>query len=113
MPSAPLDPIFYAAAVDMVGIVFFDRGGRVVQVLSRMLVPPTRTGQPAGLSSNGTLWALLDNASPCVGNSRRRSPISKPISPAALHYAPTQCGTEGRLWVLTDGRLMRGCHSTD
>ena len=107
----PVGSDLYAAAVDMVGIVFFDRGGRIVQVLNRMLDHRLARASQLVYSSNGTLWALLDNAVACV---QFPSPISnfEPIFASALHYtAPVR--HEGQLWILADGRLMRGIYSTD
>ena len=107
----PVGSDLYAAAVDMVGIVFFDRGGRIVQVLSRTLDHRLARASRLVYSSNGTLWALLDNAVACV---KFPSPISnfEPIFASALHFTmPVR--HDGRLWVLADGRLMRGVYSAD
>jgi signal transduction histidine kinase len=107
----PVGSGLYAAAVDMVGIVFFDRDERIVQVLNRLLDHRLARASRLVYSSNGTLWALLDNAVACV---RFPSPISnfEPIFASALHYA-VPVRHEGQLWVLADGRLMRGVYSTD
>jgi hypothetical protein len=52
----------YAAAVDTKGIVFFKRGGRIVQVLTGTL--DHRLSRPRRLvySKNGVLWVMLENA---------------------------------------------------
>jgi len=102
---------FFAAAVETTGIVFFNRGGSIVQVLSRTL--DQRLGRIHRLvySPNGVLWALLDNAVACV---QFPSQISKfdPLLSSAVSYArPVR--HEGDLWILADGRLLRGIFSPD
>jgi PAS domain S-box-containing protein len=101
----------YAAAVDTTGIVFFERGGRIVQVLNRMLDHRLARARRLVYSRDGVLWALLDNAVACV---QFPSPISnfEPIFASALSYA-APVRHQGELWVLTDGRLMRGVYSAD
>ena len=101
----------YAAAVDRTGILLFERGGRVVQMLTRML--DHRLGRPRRLvyARNGVLWTLLDNAVACV---QVPSPISnfEPILASSMSYVQP-LRHEGELWVLADGRLLRGVYNPD
>ena len=101
----------YAAAVDTTGIVFFERGGHVVQVLNRTLDHRLARARRLIYSRNGVLWALLDNAVACV---QFPSPISdfEPILASGMNYV-RPLRHQGELWVLADGRLMRGVYNTD
>ena len=101
----------YAAAVDTTGIVFFDRGGRIVQVLNRTLDHRLARVRRLVYSRNGVLWALLDNAVACV---QFPSPISnfEPLLASAMNYAKP-LRHQGELWIMADGRLMRGVYSPD
>ena len=102
---------FYAAVVDAKGIVFFDREGRIVQVLDRMLDSRLARVRRVHYSSSGVLWALLDNEVACV---QFPSPISQfePVLAGAMNYTkPVR--HQGRLWMLIDGRMMRGSYDAD
>ena len=102
---------FYAAGVDTKGIVFLDRDARIVQVLDRMLDHRLSRVQQLLYSPGGVLWALLDNAVACV---QFPSPIShfEPVFASAMNYTkPVR--HQGRLWMLTDGRLMQGSYDAD
>jgi two-component system, sensor histidine kinase and response regulator len=104
-------PDYYAAGVDTRGIVFFDRAGRIVQVLDRMLDHRLARVRRLHFSPNGVLWALLDNA---VANVQFPSPISHfdPVLASAMNYTrPVR--HQGRLWILSDGRLMQGTYDAD
>src|SRR5208283_5030390 len=46
----------FASAVDTTGLVFFDRGGRVVQVLTRQLDHRLARVRRLACSSNGVMW---------------------------------------------------------
>jgi len=102
---------FYAAGVDSKGIVFFDHSGRIVQVLDRTLDHRLSRVLQVRYASNGMLWALLDNAVACV---QFPSPIShfEPILASTMNYTKPVRHL-GRLWMLTDGRLMRGSYDAD
>jgi signal transduction histidine kinase/CheY-like chemotaxis protein len=101
----------YAAAVDTTGIVFFERGGRIVQVLNRTLDHRLARAHRLVYSRNGVLWALLDNAVACV---QFPSPISdfEPLLAGVINYA-RPLRHQGELWILADGRLMRGGYTAD
>ena len=101
---------FYAAIVDTKGIVVFDRGGRIVQVLDRMLDHRLARARRVRYAS-GVLWTLLDNAVACV---QFPSPISRfePVLESVMDYVrPVR--HQGRLWMLVNGRMMRGSYDAD
>jgi signal transduction histidine kinase len=101
----------YAAAVDMAGIVFFERGGRIIQVLRRTLDHRLARARRLVYSRSGVLWALLDNAVACV---QFPAPISdfEPILASMTNYAKP-LRHQGELWILADGGLMRGVYDAD
>ena len=104
----PTDHGFFAAAVDTVGIVFFDRAGNTVQVLDRMLDHRLARVQRLKYASNGVLWALLNDS---VARVEFPSPVShfEPLLASGLAYA-RPLRHAGRLWMLADGRAMRGIY---
>ena len=53
-------PGFYAAAVDSLGLVFFDRTGRIVQVLPGSLDQRLARVQRLHFAPGGIVWALLN-----------------------------------------------------
>ena len=75
----------YAAAVDTTGIVFFERSGRIVQVLNRTLDHRLTRVRRLVYSPNGVLWVLLENA---VARVQFPSPISNfdPLLPNTINY---------------------------
>ena len=101
----------YAAAVDMAGIVFFDREGRIVQVLNRTLDHRLARARRLVYARNGVLWALLDQGVACV---QFPSPISnfEPLLAGVMTYA-RPLRHQGGLWILADGRLTRGVYNAD
>jgi signal transduction histidine kinase/CheY-like chemotaxis protein len=101
----------YAAAVDSTGIVFFERGGRIVQVLNRTLDHRLARVRRLVYSQSGVLWALLDNAVACV---QFPAPISNfdPLLASVMNYA-RPLRHKGELWVLADGHLARGAYTPD
>ncbi len=102
---------FYAAAIDSTGIVFFDRGGHIVQVLNRLLDHRLARVRQLVYSPNGVLWALLDNAVACV---QFPSPISdfEPLLPGSMGYT-RPLRHQGELWLLADGQVLRGVCNGD
>ena len=99
---------YFAASVDTVGIVFFDRQGRIVQVLERSLDHRLARVQRLLYSRQGVLWALLNDG---IARVEFPSPVS--------HYDPMLAGGlafaqplrhEGRLWIEADGRAMRAVY---
>ncbi len=97
----------YAAAIDTVGIVFFDRTGKILQVLDRSL--DHRLARVQRLEYNahdGVLWVLLNGG---VARVEFPSPLSHfdPFIASGLNYAQP-LRHQGRLWILADGRAIRG-----
>lgn len=102
---------FFAAAVDNLGVVFFDESGRVRQVLDRTL--DNRLARPRRLlaTSDGVVWALLNDGVACVEFPTRITHM-EPLVPSGLYTAfPSR--HVGRLWLLADGRVHRGVYSDD
>ncbi len=101
----------YAAAIDTLGIVIFDRDGRTLQVLDRTLDHRLSRVQRLTYAPNGVLWALLNEG---VARVQVPSRISyfEPLLAGGLEYAkPVR--HDGRLWVLADGQAMRGVYYAD
>ncbi len=101
----------FAAAVDTVGIVFFDRSGKIVQVLDRSLDHRLSRVKRLVHSRDGVLWALLNEG---VARVQFPSPIShfEPLIPSGLVYAKP-LRHEGSLWLLADGRALRAAYDAD
>ena len=99
---------YFAASIDSVGIIFFDREGRLVQVLGRSLDHRLARVRRLVYSDNGVLWALLNDG---VARVQFPSPISNfaPLVPSGLQFAQP-LRHAGRLWLHTDGRAMRGIY---
>ena len=96
----------FAAAVDTVGIVFFDREGRIRQVLDRALDHRLARVQRLKYTTDGMLWALLNGG---VARVEYPSPVShfEPFLASGLNFAqPLRHG--GELWLLADGHAIRG-----
>ncbi len=100
---------FYAAAVDTLGIVFFDRTGRIVQVLDRSL--DHRLGRALRMvyADNGVLWVLLNDGIARVEFPSRISHFESLI-PTNLSYVEPH-RFNGKLWLLAGGRVLRGVYS--
>lgn len=98
----------YAAAIDTVGIVFFDREGRTLQVLDRALDHRLSRVQHLHYSADGVLWGLLLDG---VARIKFPSPVSyfEPLVSSGLTYArPVR--HQGVLWMLADGHAMRAVY---
>ena len=100
---------FFAAAVDTVGIVFFDRTGRTVQVLDRSVDHRLARAQHLSYSAKGVLWALLNDG---IARVEFPSPLShfEPLITSGLIYAKPM-RYDGQIWVQADGRAMRGVYA--
>ncbi len=102
---------FYAAGIETVGLVFFDSSGRTVQVLSSAL--DHRLARPERLryAANGVLWALLKDG---LARVEFPSPVSDfaPLLPGGLTYVQPR-RYRGELWVLADGRALRGIYDAN
>lgn len=104
---AATDNVF-AAAIDTVGIVFFDRDGHTLQVLERALDHRLAHVRRLQYSPRGVLWALLNEG---IARVQFPSPVShfEPLIANSLgHAEPLR--HRGRLWVLADGRAVRGVY---
>ncbi|MGA2693556.1 MAG: ATP-binding protein [Opitutaceae bacterium] len=98
----------FAAAVDTVGVVFFDREGRTVQVLGRSFDHRLARVRQLRYSPVGVLWALLDDG---VARIEFPSPVShfEPLILSGLGFAqPVRHA--GLLWIVADGLSMRGAY---
>lgn len=99
---------YFAAAIDTVGIVFFDREGHVIQVLDRALDHRLGRVKRLAYAKDGVLWALLNDG---VARIEFPSPYSQfePLVLSGLAYAKP-LRHAGKLWILADGRAMRGLY---
>jgi signal transduction histidine kinase len=97
---------YFAAAIDSLGVIFFDREGQLVQVLERSLDHRLARARRLVYSNTGVLWALLNDG---VARVQFPSPISNfaPLVPSGMQYA-LPMRHDGKLWLLADGRAMRG-----
>ena len=101
----------YAAAVDTVGIIFFDREGRTVQRLDREQDHRLARVKAITFAPNGVLWAVLDEG---LARVEFPSPIShyEPLLSSAVDYArPVRY--EGRLWMICDGRALQAVYDDE
>lgn len=98
----------FAAAVDTLGIVFFDRSGTAVQILDRSLDHRLARVKRLIYSADGVIWALLNEG---VARVQFPSPLShfEPVVASGLVYAKP-LRHQGELWLLADGRALRGMY---
>lgn len=98
----------FAAAIDTVGIVFFDKEGRTVQVLDRGQDHRLARVQSVKYAKNGVLWAVLSEG---VARVEFPSPFTQyePLLMSAVNYA-SPLRYQGKLWVVGDGRALRGIY---
>ena len=99
---------FFAAAVDNVGIVFFDRSGQIVQVADRTFDHRLARVQRVVYAPNGVLWALLNDSVARIAFPSPLSDFEALVSSGLAYARPLRY--EGRLWLLADGRAMRGVY---
>ncbi|HEY4249195.1 MAG TPA: response regulator [Lacunisphaera sp.] len=101
----------FAAAVDTVGIVFFDRDGRVVQVLDRSQDHRLSRVKIIRYAPNGILWAVLNEG---IARVEFPSPVThfEPLILSGVDYA-RPLRFEGKLWVLCDGRILQGTYDDE
>ncbi len=101
----------FAAAINNVGIVFFDRSGRTVQVLDRTLDQRLSRVKRLLRTPGGTIWALLNEGIARVAFPSRIS-YMEPFVPTALAYAQPY-RYQGHLWLMSDGRAEQGQYDAD
>lgn len=101
----------YVAAVDTVGLIFFDHEGRVVQALDRGQDHRLARIKSIVYAPNGVIWAVLNEG---LARVEYPSPIShfEPLLMSGVDYArPVRY--EGRLWIICDGRALRGIYDEE
>jgi PAS domain S-box-containing protein len=102
---------FFAAAVDTYGIVFFDRDGKVVQVLdSRLDHRLARVEKLRYSLRDRTLWALLSEGVVRVEFPAPLSNFDPFIATGLTYVSPYR--HDGNLWLLADGRVLRGSYNS-
>ncbi len=101
----------YVAAVDAFGLVFFDRSGRILQVLPGSLDQRLSRVQRLHYAPGGVVWALLHEGIARIEFPSRLSYFN-PLVPNGMAYAQP-IRHEGRFWLLSDGRVLRGVYSPE
>ncbi len=98
----------FAAAVDNLGIVFFDRQLRTIQVLDRTL--DHRLARVSRLHATGTgvVWGLLNDGIVCVEFPSRLARYEPMVSTGLIFAQPYRFA--GRLWLISDGQAQRGIY---
>ena len=99
---------FFAAAVDNVGIVFFDREGRTIQVLDRSIDHRLAKVKRLLPTPGGVVWALLNEGIARVAFPNRISHFESLVSTGLAFVQPYRLN--GQLWLLADGRALRGVY---
>ena len=98
----------YAAAVDSVGIVFFDHEGRIVNVLDRQQDHRLTRVHRIKYSPNGALWALLDEGVARVEFPSRITHFEPLLKSGNNYIKPVR--HEGNLWMISGGRVLKGVY---
>jgi hypothetical protein len=98
----------FAAAVDTVGIVFFDRTGHVQQVLASNVDHRFARSERLRYSPQGALWVLLNEGIARVEYPSRVSRFEAMIPGGTTFVRPVR--HQGRLWMVADGRVYRGIY---
>jgi len=98
----------YAAAVDSVGIVFFDHDGRIINVLDRQQDHRLTRVHRIKYSPNGVLWALLDEGIARVEFPSRITHFEPLLKSGNNYIKPVR--HEGNLWMISGGRVLRAVY---
>ncbi len=101
----------FAAAVDTAGIVVFDRTGRIVQSLDRALDHRLSRVRQLTYSSDGVIWALLNEGVARMEFPSRFSNFA-PLVPTGLTYA-LLVRRDNLLWINSDSRVLRGVYDAN
>lgn len=101
----------FAAAIEGVGIVFFDSAGRTVQVLDRALDHHLSQIRRLVPTSGGVIWGQLDDGVLRMEFPSRISNFEPLIGSGLAVAHPDRL--DGRLWLLADGRVYRGVYDAD
>ncbi|HLP00565.1 MAG TPA: ATP-binding protein [Opitutaceae bacterium] len=104
-------PGLYAAAIDNVGIVFFDRQLRTIQVLDRSLDHRLARVRRLFYSRLGVVWGLLNDGIVRVDFPARLSYYEPFVSTGLVFAQPYRF--DGRLWLLGDGQAQRGIYNDE
>jgi PAS domain S-box-containing protein len=99
---------YFAAAVDTVGVVFFDREGKVVQTLDHSLDHRLGRVQRLRYASDGVLWAILNESIARIEFPSRISHF-EPMLSGGLPYAQPM-RHNGQLWIESDVRAHRAVY---
>ena len=103
-----IGPDSFVAAVDAVGLLFFDGRGRVLQMIDRSLDPRFSQVQRMIHAPNGVLWALLGDGVAQVEFPTRITHFAPSLATGLTYAKPAR--HQGRLWVNVDGRALRGVY---
>jgi len=101
----------FAAAVDTLGIIFFNRSGRIVELIDRSQDHRLARVKTIKYASNGVLWALLNEG---LARVEFPSPVShyEPLLLSGVDYA-RPLRHNGHLWMICDGRGLRGVYDAE
>lgn len=105
------DAGYFAAAIDNVGVVVFNRNGRTMQVLDRAL--DQRLAQVSRLrpGPGGVVWGLTEGGVLRVELPARVSHFESLINAGYATVHPHRL--DGRLWLWADGKAYRGRYSAE
>lgn len=100
----------YCAALDNLGLVFFDETGRIVQMLDRSV--DHRLGRVRRLHyASGIVWALLNEGVAQIEFPARLSHFESLITTGLTYAQLTR--HEGELWLLAGGKAQRAIYDED
>ena len=100
----------FAAAIENLGVVFFDRKGRVLQSLGVSVDSRLARVQKLITAPGGVVWGLLENAVLRVEFPSRISSYDALIGHPVVSGHPYRYN--GRLWVQNDGRSYVGVYDS-
>ncbi len=104
------DSGLFCAALDNVGLVFFDETGRIVQMLDRSV--DHRLARVRRLRyAPGIVWALLNEGVAQVEFPARLSHFESLITTGLTYAQLTR--HDGRLWLLAGGKAQRATYDED
>ncbi|HEU4604118.1 MAG TPA: PAS domain S-box protein, partial [Steroidobacteraceae bacterium] len=100
---------FLAAAVEGVGLVFFNEDGRVIQVLDRLSDSRFTRVKHLVSTAGGVVWGLLDAGVLRIHFPSNIGHFEAQFTNGMTMVHPHRFG--GKLWLLADGRLYRGVYN--
>ena len=104
----PTEGGLFAAAVEGLGIVFFDRSGRVVEVVDRAADSRLSHVRKLVPAAGGFVWGLLSEGIVRVEFPSRVSNFEPFIGTGIATAHPYRM--DGRLWLMVDGHIERGVY---